>query len=81
MRDLIIFIPSIEGGGVEKNLFYITKYIQSKFKNVYLITANKLKSNLFGKNVKLIMPNTNYFNNKNRFVQKHSLYLFINKKF
>ena len=30
MRDLIIFIPSIEGGGVEKNLFYITKYIQSK---------------------------------------------------
>ena len=67
MRDLIIFIPSIEGGGVEKNLFYITKYIQSKFKNVYLITASKLKSNLFGKNVKLIMLNTNYFNNKNRF--------------
>ena len=67
MRDLIIFIPSIEGGGVEKNLFYITKYIQSKFKNVYLITASKLKPNLFGKNIKLIMPNTNYFNNKNRF--------------
>ncbi len=69
MRDLIIFIPSIEGGGVEKNLFYITKYIQSKFKNVYLITANKLNQNLFGKNIKLIMPNTNYFNNKNRFVK------------
>ena len=69
MRDLIIFIPSIEGGGVEKNLFYITKYIQSKFKNVYLITANKLKQNLFGKNVKLIMPNTYYFNDKNRFVK------------
>ena len=64
MRDLIIFIPSIEGGGVEKNLFYITKYIQSKFKNVYLITANKFNQNLFG-NVKLITPNTNYFNNKN----------------
>ena len=69
MRDLIIFIPSIEGGGVEKNLFYITKYIQSKFKNVYLITANKFNQNLFGKNVKLITPNTNYFNNKNRFVK------------
>ena len=49
--------------------FYITKYIQSKFKNVYLITANKLKQNLFGKNVKLIMPNTYYFNDKNRFVK------------
>ena len=69
MRDLIIFIPSIEGGGVEKNLFYITKYIQSKFKNIYLITANNLNQNLFGKNIKLIMPNTNYFNNKSRFVK------------
>ena len=69
MRDLIIFIPSIEGGGVEKNLFYITKYIQSKFKNIYLITANKLNQNLFGKNIKLIMPNTKYFNNKNRFLK------------
>ncbi len=67
MRDLIIFIPSIEGGGVEKNLFYITNYIQSKFRNIYLVTANKLNQNLFGKNIKLIMPNTNYFNNKNRF--------------
>ena len=69
MRDLIVFIPSIEGGGVEKNLFYITNYIQSKFKNIYLITANKLNQNLFGKKIKLIMPNTDYFNNKNRFVK------------
>lgn len=69
MRNLIIFIPSIEGGGVEKNLFYITNYIQSRFKNIYLITANRINQNLFGKNIKLIMPNTNYFNNKNRFVK------------
>ena len=69
MRDLIIFIPSIEGGGVEKNLFYITSYIQSKFKNIYLITANKINTNLFGKNIKLITPSTKYFNKKNRFVK------------
>ena len=69
MRDLIIFIPSIEGGGVEKNLFYITSYIQSKFKNIYLITADKFKKNTFGKNIQLIMPNTTYFKNKNRFVK------------
>ena len=69
MRDLIIFIPSIEGGGVEKNLFYLTNYIHSKFKNIYLITADKFKINTFGKNIQLIMPNTTYFKNKNRFVK------------
>ncbi|WP_440939510.1 glycosyltransferase [Candidatus Pelagibacter sp.] len=69
MRDLIIFIPSIEGGGVEKNLFYITNYIESKFKNIYLITADKFERNTFGKNIKLITPNTTYYKNKNRFVK------------
>lgn len=85
MRDLIIFIPSIEGGGVEKNLFYLTNYIQSQYKNIYLISANKSKINKFGKNIKLIVPNTSYFNNKNRFVKSIICsYLliknFINKK-
>ena len=69
MRNLIIFIPSIEGGGVEKNLFYLTNYIQSKFKNIYLITADKFKKNTFGKNIQLIMPNTTYFKDKNRFLK------------
>ena len=69
MRDLIIFIPSIEGGGVEKNLFYITNYFQSKFKNIYLISADKLKQHSFGKKIKLITPNSNRFNNKNRFIK------------
>ena len=69
MRDLIIFIPSIEGGGVEKNLFYLTSFIQSKFKNIYLITANKINPNLIGKNIKLITPSTKYFNKKSRFVK------------
>ena len=43
MRDLVIFIPSIEGGGVEKNLFYIIKFFQTKFENIFLITADKNK--------------------------------------
>ena len=76
MRDLIIFIPSIEGGGVEKNLFYLTNYIHSKFKNIYLITADKFKINTFGKNIQLIMPNTTYFKNKNYFKEPY-LFIFI----
>ena len=41
MRKLIIFMPSIEGGGVEKNLFIISNYLSKNIKNTYVITANK----------------------------------------
>ena len=84
MRDLVFFIPSVEGGGVEKNLFYITNYFQLKFKNIYLISADKLKPHTFGKNIKLIVPNTNYFNNKKLVKSIICSYLlikyFINRK-
>ena len=52
---LVIFIPSIEGGGVEKNLYIIANYLSSKLKNeVYVITANKKNTELFSKDVKII---------------------------
>ena len=69
MRDLVIFIPSIEGGGVEKNLFYITKYIGSKFDKIFVITADKVNRDQFGKKIKLITPKSNFFNDKNRILK------------
>jgi len=69
MRDIVIFIPSIEQGGVEKNLFYITNFIHNKFKNIYLVTANKPKKKLAGKNIKFLSPRSDYFKNKNRFLK------------
>ena len=40
-KDLIIFMPSIEGGGVEKNLFIISNYLSSKIKNISIITTGR----------------------------------------
>jgi len=42
-KELIIFIPSIEDGGVEKNLYLITNYLSTKLDNICLITANTNK--------------------------------------
>lgn len=81
MRDLVIFIPSIEGGGVEKNLFYLTKYIESKFKNIYLITADRSKKHLFGKNIKLITLKKKYFINKSRIIKSIICSYFLIKNF
>jgi hypothetical protein len=40
-KKLIIFMPSIEVGGVEKNLFIISNYLAEKLKKVSLITTSK----------------------------------------
>ena len=62
---LVIFIPSIEGGGVEKNLYIIANYLSIKLKNeVYVITADKKNTDFFSKSVKIVtskflIPETN----------------------
>ena len=55
-------MPSIEGGGVEKNLFIISKYLSKCFNNIYLITASKQFKSKF-KNIRFITPKINLSKN------------------
>ncbi len=64
-KKLIIFMPSIEGGGVEKNLFIISNYLGKKFKSSQLITASGSFNSKF-KYLKLINPKINVENFKSR---------------
>jgi glycosyltransferase involved in cell wall biosynthesis len=65
-KKLVLFIPSIEGGGVEKNLFLICKYLSRKQIKVYLVTTNlNIKKN-FTKNIKVISPKSNFWSKKSR---------------
>lgn len=57
-KKLIIFIPTIEGGGVEKNLYIIANFISNKVKKTKLITCSKNKKNKFN-NISIISPNSN----------------------
>ena len=46
-KKLIIFMPSIEGGGVEKNLMIIANYLSTRIKKVAIISLSKnLNQNL-----------------------------------
>ena len=61
-KKLIIFIPSIEGGGVEKNLFIISNYLKDKVKNISVITvSNKFKNKFIGK-IEFISPKADFWN-------------------
>ena len=64
-KNLIIFIPSIEQGGVEKNLFLISNFLATKINKVKLITASNdhrhfKKINIVGPKSK-IWPNTSRY--------------------
>ena len=54
-KKLIIFMPSIEGGGVEKNLFIISNYLGKKIPKSKLITCDRSHNHRF-KNLKVINP-------------------------
>ena len=60
-KKLIIFIPSIEGGGVEKNLFIISDYLKNKIKNISVITiSNKFKNRFLGK-IRFVSPKADFW--------------------
>ena len=56
-KNLIIFMPSIEGGGVEKNLYIISNYLVNKIYDISLITVTKSAKSRFNKKIKFIRAN------------------------
>ena len=56
-KKIIIFIPSIEDGGVEKNLFVISNYLHANNFAVEILTCNYDKSKNFSKGIKFIGNN------------------------
>ena len=67
-KSLIFFCPSLEEGGVEKNLINISNSLSKNYK-VSIITANKDKKKFFSKNIKFISTKKFNFNNINRFLK------------
>jgi len=61
-KGLILFMPSMEGGGVEKNIIIIANYLAKNLKNISLITFDKKFNKKFNKNIKII--NSNFSNQK-----------------
>ena len=65
-KKLIIFIPSIEGGGVEKNLFIISNYLKDKINNISVISISNKYKNKFNNKIKFISPKADFWNSIGR---------------
>ena len=78
-KKLIIFIPSIEDGGVEKNLYLIANYVGRNNIKTEILTCNYNKKKNFNEKIKLIGPRSKLFFNKSRKIKYLIclLYLFV----
>ena len=74
-KRLIVFMPSMDGGGVEKNIIIITNYLSDFVKEITLITFDKRFNDQFSKKIKIINVQKNY--NKN--FSKYYKYFFCLK--
>ena len=66
--DIILYNPSIENGGVEKNLIIISKLLKPYFHNLYLISESKNKKILFDKSLKFLSLSKKNLKYKNRLI-------------
>jgi N-acetylgalactosamine-N,N'-diacetylbacillosaminyl-diphospho-undecaprenol 4-alpha-N-acetylgalactosaminyltransferase len=80
-KKIIFYMPSFEGGGVEKNIIMIANYFISKKTNISLITtSNKIKSK-FHKKVNIITPKSKFWDNKKRFFKYFVSLILLSKEY
>ena len=75
-KNLIIFNPSLEDGGVEKNLYLLSNYLNKKKINVQILSCNRDKNYHFDKGINFIGPKSKFLRNKGRKI-KYIACLFI----
>ena len=64
-KNLILFMPFIGGGGVEKNLFIIANHLSKKFRKIRICTLSRDKLIKFNKKVKYLGPSKNFYEKLN----------------
>ena len=59
-------MPTIDGGGVEKNFFLITNYLSTKFKDISVISLSKSCRKRLNPKIKFITLETKLSNTMGR---------------
>ena len=70
-KRLIFFMPSMEGGGVEKNLIIISNYVSRFIDDVSIITFDNSFNKYFHKKIRII----NFKKNKEKKYSKYFKYI------
>ena len=80
-KKIVIFIPSIEFGGVEKNLYILIDYLQNFYSKIFIVTSSKINEKINKKKVKIINPKSKHWNEKNRILKSFMSLFLVLKNF
>jgi len=87
-KNLLIYIPSIEDGGVEKNLYILSKYLSKKSIKIFLLSCNFNKIHFFNKSISYLGAKNHFFNKMPRMIKNFICMIilffnliFFNKKY
>ena len=69
MKTLIIFLPSIESGGVEKNFYHLLHYFSKKFEKIIVVTSSRVNKKEFPKKINFLNINSIFWFNRNRLIK------------
>ena len=69
MKTLVVFFPSIESGGVEKNFYYLINNFSIKFEKIIVITSSEVNKKLFSKKITFFKPESSFWCKKSRFIK------------
>ena len=75
-KKIIFFMPSFEGGGVEKNIIIITNYFIKKNPSISIITASKNVRKKINRKINFISPVSNFWDKFGR-IPKYLICIFL----
>ncbi len=65
-KKLILFMPTIDIGGVEKNFLLISNYLSTKLENISVITTSHTKKRKFSKRINFISLQNKFYQSLSR---------------
>ena len=81
-KSLILFMPSMEGGGVEKNLILIANFLSNYLNKITLITFDNNFNKYFNKKIKIIYEkNFDYKKNYSKYYKYFRCLILLTKEF
>ena len=80
-KKIIFFMPSFEGGGVEKNIIIIANEFISRNLDISLITTSRDIKKKINKKINLICPQSNFWNKFGRPIKYLICSFFLVKTF
>ena len=66
-KRLIVFMPSMEGGGVEKNIIILSNYLRNHIDKITLITFDNKFNKFFDKKIKILNSKKNLKKNYSKY--------------